>query len=71
MLDIDGMESRRRALGLSQREAAVRAGLAGRQRWQNIVSGRNSNVTINTLTRIAKALNCDPRELIRTDVAKK
>lgn len=66
MLDTAKMEQRRRALDLSQREAAVRAGLAGRQAWNNIASGRKANVTLETLSRIAHALECDPRELIKT-----
>lgn len=66
MLDIAKMEERRRALGLSQEEAAVRAGLAGRQAWNNIVSGRKANVTLDTLNRIAHALEFDPRDLIKT-----
>ena len=65
MLDVEVMENRRVALGLSQHEAARRAGLTGRQRWHNIESGRNANVTVGTLDRIAKALDCDPRELIK------
>ncbi len=66
MLDTGKMEQRRRALDLSQREAAVRAGLAGRQAWNNIASGRKANITLDTLNRIARALECDPRELIKT-----
>lgn len=64
MLDIQQMEDRRKALGLSQHEAALRAGLAGRQAWNNIVSGRRSNITLGTLQKIAEALKYDPRKLI-------
>lgn len=64
MLDTARMENRRRELSLSQEEAARRAGLAGRQAWQNIASGRKANVTLETLQKISKALDCDPRELI-------
>ena len=64
MLNTDVMAVRRAALGLSQQEAAARAGLTGRQRWHNIESGRNANVTLTTLARIAAALECDPRDLI-------
>ena len=66
MLDIEKMEDRRRTLGLSQHEAAVRAGLAGKLAWNNIISGRKANVTLETLKRIAGALECDPRKLIKT-----
>lgn len=66
MLDTDKMESRRKSLGLSQEQAALRAGLNGRQSWQNIASGRKANVTMETLSKIAEALECDPRDLIKT-----
>lgn len=65
MLDREKMEECRKTLGLSQEEAAARAGLATRQAWNNIVSGRKANVTLDTLNRIAGALGCDPRELIK------
>lgn len=65
MLDTKKIEARRQTLGLSQEEAASRAGLATRQQWHAIESGRNTNVTMETLGRIAQALECDPRDLIR------
>lgn len=55
MLDTQKMEARRKSLRLSQEEAAARAGLAGRQAWNNIASGRKSNVTLDTLNKIAGA----------------
>jgi transcriptional regulator with XRE-family HTH domain len=64
MLNIRKMEERRKALSMSQHEAALRAGLAGRQAWNNIVSGRRSNITLDTLQKIAEALKYDPRKLI-------
>ncbi|HEV2293568.1 MAG TPA: helix-turn-helix transcriptional regulator [Tepidisphaeraceae bacterium] len=67
MLDTQKMEARRKSLRLSQEEAAARAGLAGRQAWNNIASGRKSNVTLDTLNKIAGALDCDPRDLIKTN----
>jgi transcriptional regulator with XRE-family HTH domain len=67
MLDIEKMERRRKALRLSQEEAAARAGLAGgRQAWNNIATGRKANVTMETLDKIAEALDCDSRHLIKT-----
>ncbi|HEX8555934.1 MAG TPA: helix-turn-helix transcriptional regulator [Sphingomonas sp.] len=67
MLDREKIEVRRQALGLSQEEAANKAGLAGRQVWNNIVSGRKANVTMETLNKIANALDCHPRDLILAD----
>lgn len=67
MLDREKIEARRQALGLSQAEAATKAGLASRQVWNNIVSGRKANVTMETLSKIANALDCHPRELILAD----
>lgn len=64
MLDLRKMETRRKALGLSQEEAAVRAGLATRQQWNAIVKGHKANITMETLDRIAEALQCDSRELV-------
>lgn len=64
MLDTAKMENRRKELSLSQEEAARIAGLAGRQAWQNIASGRKANVTLETLQKISKALDCDPRDLL-------
>ena len=69
MLDTQKMEDRRKLLGLSQEEAATRAGLATRQAWNNIASGRKSNVTLETLKKIAGALECDPRDLIKRPIA--
>lgn len=67
MLNTSEMETRRKGFGLSQEEAAARAGLAGgRQAWNNIATGRKRNVTLDTLSKIATALDCDPRDLLIT-----
>lgn len=65
MLDTKKMEARRKALGLSQEEAATRAGLATRQQWSAIVRGHRANVTMETLDKIAGALKCDSRDLVK------
>jgi transcriptional regulator with XRE-family HTH domain len=70
MLDTKKIEARRKSLGFSQEEAATRAGLASRQAWNNIASGRKANVTMDTLKKIAEALECDPRDLIKTPAGK-
>jgi transcriptional regulator with XRE-family HTH domain len=65
MLDTEKMEIRRKRLGLSQEEAAKRAGLSGKQVWNDIVQGRRKNITMETLDAIAFALACEARELIK------
>lgn len=66
-LDRDAMRERRKALNLSQSEAAELAGFpGGASQWSDIESkdGRRANVTIATLDKIAMTLKCDVRDLI-------
>ena len=64
-LDREKMRSLRKALGLNQTQAATRAGWRGRAAWwSDIEKGRKKNVTIETLAKIAKALQCNARDLI-------
>lgn len=65
MLDTEKMEKLRTALCLSQAEAAKRAGLSGKQVWNDIVQGRRKNITMETLDAIAAALSCEAKELIK------
>lgn len=65
MLDTEKMEKLRKKLGLSQEEAARRAGLAGKQVWNDIVRRRRHNITMETLDAIAFALACKSRDLIQ------
>lgn len=60
------MRELREALGLTQDDAAERAGFSGgRSRWSEIETGkRRSGVTLDTLYAIAAALNCDPCDLL-------
>lgn len=53
------------ALGLSQREASVRARMCSHTQWNDIETGRRSNLTLNTLGLIAIALECDARILLK------
>jgi transcriptional regulator with XRE-family HTH domain len=67
MLDCSKIKKLREALGLSQEEAATAAGLkAGRTQWNDIESGRRSNVKLDTLGKLATALGVDPAELLKT-----
>lgn len=67
VLDTDKMRTLRLKLGLSMDEAAKRAGFANRQRWYEIESGRGSrtNVKIETLNRIAAALEVKAKDLLK------
>lgn len=65
MLDCEKMKQLREALGLNQSEAARQAELAaGRSQWNDIESGRRSNITLETLGKIAAALGVNPSELL-------
>lgn len=64
-LDREKVRARRKELGLNQTQAATRAGFAtGATWWSDVESGRKSNVTLDTLAKIAAALECDARDLI-------
>jgi len=64
-LDVNIMEARRKELGLTQMEAAKKANLPGKSYWSDIVSGRRSNVTVDVLDNIARALSLSPKELVK------
>jgi transcriptional regulator with XRE-family HTH domain len=70
MLDTERIKARRAELGLSQEAAAARAGLKGRQAWSNIESGYQDNVTLETLGKVAKALEVYPAELLKAEKPK-
>ena len=64
-LDRERMRARRKELELNQADAAGRAGFSGgAPQWSDIESGRKPNVTMDTLAKIAAALECDARDLI-------
>lgn len=71
ILNADEVRRRRLELGLTQEEAAFRAGLsaksgpAGRSKWNDIEAGRRENLTLETLERIARALKCKPSDLLK------
>lgn len=64
-LDHAKIKALREQLGLSQEEAAQRAGLKTRQAWNNIESGSRPNLQLHTLERIAKALGVKARDLLK------
>jgi transcriptional regulator with XRE-family HTH domain len=64
-LDRKKIRELREALGLSQVDAAKRAGFLRSQFWSDIESGRRSGITLKTLDKLAKALNVHPRDLLK------
>jgi DNA-binding Xre family transcriptional regulator len=64
MLDIAKIKSRREKLGITQTDAAAKAGMS-RQRWNDIESGRKTNIELETLDAIAKVLECKPKDLLK------
>ena len=50
--------------GLSQEAAARKAGLSGRQVWYQIESGKQKNLTLSTLERIAETLGVHAADLL-------
>jgi transcriptional regulator with XRE-family HTH domain len=62
-LDRSKMRELRESKGLTQVDAAAKAGMTV-SRWNDVESGRKANVTIDTLSTIAAALGCDARDLL-------
>lgn len=62
-LDVAKMKELRDTLGLTQTEAAARINMPV-SRWCDIESGERTNVTVETLARVAQALECDARDLL-------
>jgi transcriptional regulator with XRE-family HTH domain len=65
VLDTGKMKALREKLKFTQEQAAKRAKLGTRQRWNDIESGRRASVTLDTITRIAAALGVHARELLK------
>lgn len=63
--DKDKMRTLREKLGLSQGDAAKKAGMANQAAWQQIESGARSNPTIDTIDRIAKTLGVNAKDLLK------
>ena len=68
VLDIEKIKLLREGLGLTHEQAASAAGLKSRQAWYAIESGSagtKRGVTLDTLNAVAKALNCDAKDLLK------
>jgi DNA-binding Xre family transcriptional regulator len=65
MLDVDQIKQRRLKLGLKMELAAQRAGFSGEAQWYLIESGRRTDVALSTLDKLAEALECDAKDLLK------
>ncbi|MCC7351824.1 MAG: helix-turn-helix transcriptional regulator [Phycisphaerales bacterium] len=65
VLDLKKLKALRLQHGLSMDDAARAAGLASRGSWYEIESGRKANITLETLYKIAHALQVNPRDLLK------
>jgi transcriptional regulator with XRE-family HTH domain len=65
MLDNQRVKDRREKLSLTMEAAAEAAGMSGRQQWYMIESGRRDDITLSTLDRIANALKCKAKDLLK------
>jgi transcriptional regulator with XRE-family HTH domain len=66
-LDVEKIKSLREKLGLSMQDAAEKAGIGSRQNWNKIESGANTNVKLETLEAIAKALGVSAKSLLKDE----
>jgi transcriptional regulator with XRE-family HTH domain len=64
-LDIDKIKALREKLGLTQAQAAEKAGLTGRQSWSVLETGLRSNPSLRMIERIAGALGVKARDLLK------
>lgn len=62
-LDTEKVERLRIGVGLTQAAIARKVGIT-RQRWNDIVSGRSSNISIKTLDRISRSLRVESGDLL-------
>jgi DNA-binding XRE family transcriptional regulator len=65
MINIDMIKAKRKKAGLSMQEAAELAGLAGRERWNQLENGpATQDPRVSTMQAIAIALKCTVDELL-------
>lgn len=65
MLDIEKIRRLREKLGMTQEEAAKKAGMASRQEWNHVEKGRRPKLQIDILERIAMALGVKDKDLLK------
>jgi transcriptional regulator with XRE-family HTH domain len=67
VLDVAKVRQLRLERGLTMDAAAKAAGFSTRQNWYMIESGRSgTDVSVSTLGRLARALDCSPDDLLTT-----
>jgi transcriptional regulator with XRE-family HTH domain len=64
-VDFKEMKRRRKELGLTQAEAARRAGWATPQVWTNMENGQRKDPQVSTLMKVADVLGCKVDDLLR------
>jgi transcriptional regulator with XRE-family HTH domain len=65
ILDRAELRRRRNELDLTQQQVADRAGMTGgKAQVSDIETGRSGGVTLDTLARLAAALDCEPADLL-------
>jgi transcriptional regulator with XRE-family HTH domain len=64
-IDFAKMRELREGKGLTQEQAAQLSGMPGRQRWNDIENGRHTNLTLETLEKIATALGVKSKDLLK------
>jgi transcriptional regulator with XRE-family HTH domain len=64
MLNVRKIEALREKKGMTMEIAAKKAGLTSKQQWWNIVGDGRTNIKLNTLYGIAKALGCKAKDLL-------
>jgi len=61
------VKERRKEMGMSQTELCQKAGIS-RQTLSIIEAGKEANVTVQTLQKLAKALSCRVSDIFACDV---
>ena len=64
-LDTAKIRALREKLGYTHQQAAEKAGIVGRQAWNDIENGRRQNITLQSLERIAAALGVKAKDLLK------
>lgn len=62
-IDLVKIERCRIRLGLTQAEIASKAGMS-KQAWNNVIKGRNPNISLAMVERIAKSLGVPVADLL-------
>lgn len=68
ILNTAEIRRRRKRMGLTQAEAARRAGWNSAVVWTDIETGKRDNPTIGTVAAVAKVLGCRVDSLLKKDL---